>query len=182
MRVSIFCPPPPLSEVSPSALVTVACASGVIGTLLLLVLLAPPPGASGWWVLLPHLGSPDLQAPRGGWGAVGVASASISGIVRFVGFNTAGREQGAGVVDGSVAGGTGSRLSVATGTTTFRRLESYVLLPLLLLGSLGLQASLPQPGDHDCRDCLHCFPSSTSSMCSRPSTFRCTDMWSSLAF
>ena len=61
------------------------------------------------------------------------------------------------------------QLPMATGTTAAQRPESYVLPPLLLSGSLGLQAQLPWPeGLWYCRNYLCCSLSSISSMCSTP--------------
>lgn len=60
-------------------------------------------------------------------------------------------------------------------------LESHALPPLLLLGSLGLQAQLLWLGGQDYRHCLSCSPDFTSSMSSSPPTFRYTNVGNSLA-
>ena len=68
-------------------------------------------------------------------------------------------------------------ITMARSANVARCLESCVLPPLLLLGSLGLWALLPQPGSWDCRHCLCSFSGSVFSMCSSLPTFRCTDVW-----
>ena len=59
---------------------------------------------------------------------------------------------------------------MARGTPLTGRLESYVLLPLMLPGSLGLQAQLPWLGFQDHRHHF-CCSGSASPMCSSPPSF-----------
>ena len=58
-------------------------------------------------------------------------------------------------------------------------LESHALPPLLLLGSLGLQAQLRWLGGQGYRHCLSCSPDFTSSMSSSLPTFRYTNVGNS---
>ena len=63
-----------------------------------------------------------------------------------------------------------------TGITVACRSQSRLLLFLLLWGSSGLQAQLPQPRGWDCGHHLHSLRSYLSISSSSP-TFRCTDVW-----
>ena len=166
----------------PAPLLSIAPASGVIGALLLLSL-ASLPGALEWWAFLLYMGSPESQACWG-WEELGL-NVPLPCLV-FLGLWAPPLHWGQGVGAGGFhnSGGwrdrvpgltaTAAQLAMATGVTVAGRLESCELPPLLLPGSLGL-------GDKDCRHHLHCSPGSTSSVCSSPPTFRCADVWNSLA-
>ena len=113
----------------------------------------------------------------GEFGVIGTYT--TSGVVRFSG-TTMGRvardiaachSRGSGIM-GPV---TTAQFPMSVATTVARRPESRALPPLLLPDSLGLQAQLLKERRWDCRQCLYCYPSSTSPMCSTPLIFRCTD-------
>ena len=109
------------------------------------------PEEPGWQALLLHPGSPGAWSPPPHQGEgrreAGVTGASImSRVVRFTGATTMGR--GIRVVGAAEAGGTrvtglaatAAQFPVAVGTASAKRPESCSLPPLLLLGSLELQA------------------------------------------
>lgn len=88
------------------------------------------------------------------------ASATFK-VVRFAVTTTVGK--GASPEDAAAAGGTrfvgpiiiAVHFPMPMGTVVIGRLELYALSPLLLPGSLGLQAQLPHLGGLDPGHCLH---------------------------
>lgn len=88
MKVSIFHPSLPLSEVSPLTLIIASCASRVIGALQLLVSVVLLPGALGWWAFPPYAASPELHREQASQEHAGTSA--MSRVVRFVGSTATG--------------------------------------------------------------------------------------------
>ena len=138
-------------------------------------------------------------------------ASTLSGVSWVVGFITAGGQevggarvtgtlgvevqgwhscrQGSGLAGTSMAGGTGLEaplLVLPSSPWLWALLESgghrpVCSLPCSYCLFWGNGPSHLQPGVQDGRHCFHCCLSSTSSMYFSPPTFRCTDVWGSLA-
>ena len=154
------------------------------GALLLPTLLASPPGALGGYMPPPCLGSPGsaTEGIQGGRHLCHDQSGQVGGLCCC----RQGRRWSCGSLCSWMdrvrgpAAAAAVWFPVAASIAAAGRLVSQALSPLMPL--VSQQDRSPWPGSRDqVRNHLGCPPSSASSVCSSPLTFRCTLLRNSLA-